>query len=63
MYDPKTHKAESNQRALLRIVDGGHAIGDHSFDHMSHNSKDSPKNAYTNVEVDMVRKHLIYGKN
>ena len=55
MYDPKTAKAENNQRSLLKIVDGGHALADHSFDHMSHNSKDSPQNAYTNVEQDMVK--------
>ena len=54
MYDPKTTKAENNQRSLLKIVDGGHILADHSFDHMSHNSKDSPQNAYTNVERDMV---------
>ena len=54
MYDPKTIKAENNQRSLLKIVDGGHILADHSFDHMSHNSKDSPQNAYTNVERDMV---------
>ena len=54
MYDANTAKAEDNQRSLLKIVDGGHTLADHSFDHMSHNSKDSPQNAYTNVEQDMV---------
>ena len=54
MYDPKTAKAEASQRSLLKIVDGGHVLADHSFDHMNHNSKDSPRNAYTNVEQDMV---------
>jgi peptidoglycan/xylan/chitin deacetylase (PgdA/CDA1 family) len=54
MYDPKTAKAEASQRSLLKIVDGGHVLADHSFDHMNHNSNDSPRNAYTNVEQDMV---------
>ena len=54
MDDANTAKAEDNQRSLLKIVDGGHTLADHSFDHMSHNSKDSPQNAYTNVEQDMV---------
>jgi len=53
MYDPKTAKAEASQRSLLKIVDGGHVLADHSFDHMNHNSNDSPRNAYTNVEQDM----------
>ena len=57
MYDPKTAKAEASQKALLKVVDDGHILADHSFDHMSHNSIDSPRNAYMNVEQDMVR-HL-----
>lgn len=55
MYDPNSAKAEANQRTLLKVVDAGHVLADHSFDHMSHNSKDSPKNAYMNVEQDLVR--------
>ena len=58
MYDPKTTKAEASQKALLKVVDDGHILADHSFDHMSHNSHDSPRNAYMNVEQDMVRLHL-----
>ena len=61
MYDPKTAKAEASQRSLLKIVDGGHVLADHSFDHMNHNSNDSPRNAYTNVEQDMVS--LFLGLN
>jgi len=53
MYDPKTAKAEASQKALLKVVDDGHILADHSFDHMSHNSIDSPRNAYMNVEQDM----------
>ena len=56
MYDPNNAKAEANQRTLLKVVDGGHVLADHSFDHMNHNSNDSPRNAYTNVQQDMVRK-------
>jgi peptidoglycan/xylan/chitin deacetylase (PgdA/CDA1 family) len=55
MYDPNGAKAESNQRSLLKIVDNGHILADHSFDHMAHNSKDTPQNAYTNVDQDYVR--------
>ena len=60
MYDANTAKAEDNQRSLLKIVDGGHTLADHSFDHMSHNSKDSPQNAYTNVEQDMVCEMITF---
>ena len=60
MYDPKTSKAEANQKSLLKVVDDGHILADHSFDHMSHNSHDSPRNAYMNVEQDMVRQILRF---
>ena len=52
--DTKTSKALDNQRSLLKVVNGGYVLADHSFDHMSHNSEDSPRNAYTDVEQDMV---------
>ena len=29
-------------------------LADHSFDHMNHNSEDLPRNAYTDVEQDIV---------
>ena len=60
MYDPKTTKAEASQKSLLKVVDDGHILADHSFDHMSHNSKDSPRNAYMNVEQDMVSSDFVY---
>ncbi len=60
MYDPNSVKAEANQRSLLKIVDGGHMLADHSFDHMSHNSKDSPKNAYQSVSRDLVSESIDY---
>ncbi len=34
------------------MISDGHAIGDHSYDHMFHNSKNSPRNAYVDVEKD-----------
>ena len=34
-------------------MDDGHVLGDHSFNHMAHNSKDSPVNAYANVDRDL----------
>jgi hypothetical protein len=38
---------------LLRCVDEGHVLGDHSFNHMAHNSVDSPVNAYMSVDRDL----------
>ena len=42
------------------MIDGDHVIADHSFDHMSHNSENSPKFAYRNVEEDVVSKMMKY---
>ena len=36
----------------MRLVNDGHTLGDHSFDHMGHNSNGSPVNAYQNLEKD-----------
>ena len=52
--DTRTSKALDNQKSLLKVVNGGYVLADHSFDHMSHNSEDSPRNAYTDVEQDIV---------
>ena len=35
------------------MIHDGHVLADHSYDHMYHNSKNSPKNAYMDVEEDM----------
>ena len=59
IYDSETSKAEASQEALLKMIDENHVIADHSFDHMSHNSENSPKFAYRNVEEDVVSK-MIY---
>jgi Predicted xylanase/chitin deacetylase len=52
LHDPKPELAAQNANSLLAIIADGHVIGDHSYDHMAHNSKNSPKNAYQNVEED-----------
>ncbi len=39
--------------SLLRVVDSGHTLADHSFNHMSHNNENSPVNAYMNVDRDL----------
>lgn len=53
LYDPKRENAERNARSLLRLVDDGHVLGDHSFNHMAHNGIDNPVNAYMNVDRDL----------
>merc|ERR1711974_135364 len=52
--DPKRPgQAERNAHSLLSIIQSGHVLADHSYDHMSHNSRDSPRNAYQNVNRDL----------
>eukprot|EP00095_Tigriopus_kingsejongensis_P012687 maker-scaffold22_size673200-snap-gene-4.22 protein:Tk12687 transcript:maker-scaffold22_size673200-snap-gene-4.22-mRNA-1 annotation:"polysaccharide deacetylase" len=53
LHDPKAHVAAQNANNLLAIVADGHVLADHSYDHMAHNSKNSPKNAYKDVEEDL----------
>ena len=37
-------KVARNKESLVRMVSEGHVIGDHSYDHMSHNTiNDSPR--------------------
>ena len=43
---------KDNANALLRIVEEGHVLADHSYDHMMHNS-DGPNNAYTDIDNDL----------
>ena len=38
----------------MKLVDSGHVLADHSFDHMKDNSGGTSWNAYQNVEQDLV---------
>jgi len=43
-----------NKESLVRMVAEGHVIGDHSYDHMAHNTiNDSPRNAYVGLDSDI----------
>ncbi len=51
--DPKKPGQELlNAYSLSRIVQEGHVLADHSYDHMFHNSR-GPQNAYQDVENDL----------
>jgi len=44
-----------NKESLVRIVREGHLLGDHSYDHMAHNTiNDSPRNAYVGLDSDIL---------
>ena len=60
--DSETSKAEASQESLLKMIDEGYVIADHSFDHMSHNSRNSPIDAYKDVEKDMVSEKFLFCK-
>ena len=43
-----------NKASLIRMVEEGHLIGDHSYDHMAHNTiGDTPRNAYVGLDSDI----------
>lgn len=46
------YDAAENANQLLQIVQDGHMLADHSYDHMGHNS-DGPRNAYMDVNNDL----------
>jgi peptidoglycan/xylan/chitin deacetylase (PgdA/CDA1 family) len=50
-FTPKWAR-EERKNLLKRIHEEGHDLGDHSSNHMKHNSNGSPYGAYTNVKVD-----------
>ncbi len=52
LVNKKPEERARNANNLVRIVDEGHVLADHSYDHMDHNS-DGPTNAYTDVENDL----------
>ncbi|XP_023343432.1 uncharacterized protein LOC111712908 [Eurytemora carolleeae] len=44
-----------NKQSIIRILTEGHVLGDHSYDHMVHNTiNDSPRNAYKGMEDDIM---------
>ena len=46
--------AARNKESLIRMVREGHVIGDHSYDHMIHNTiVDTPRNAYVGLDSDI----------
>lgn len=51
--DPVVSRQAHNKRNLIRIVNEGHTLADHSFDHMQHNTNNGPHNVYLDVEHDL----------
>jgi len=47
----KPGQAELNAASLVRMVQEGHVLADHSYDHMFHNSP-GPRNAYLDLQRD-----------
>ncbi len=43
LHDSDPAKAARNMRTLVRMVKDGHVLADHSYDHMKHNSNNSPR--------------------
>ena len=51
--DPKRPNQQAvNANQLIRILEEGHILADHSYDHMKHNSN-GPQNAYTDIPNDI----------
>ena len=43
-----------NANNLVRIVEEGHMLADHTYDHMKHNNGDAgPRDAYKDIENDL----------
>jgi len=46
---------QNNKKSIIRMLTEGHMIGDHSYDHMKHNTiSDSPRNAYKGLDTDIL---------
>jgi len=55
LHDPDPEAVARNKHSLVRIVSEGHVVGDHSYDHMVHNTiNDSPRNAYKGLDSDIL---------
>jgi len=54
LHDDNPAVVARNKQSLVRMVNEGHVIGDHSYDHMAHNTiNDSPRNAYVGLDDDI----------
>ena len=54
LHDDDPGTVAKNKESLIRMVEEGHVIGDHSYDHMSHNTiGDTPRNAYVGLDSDI----------
>jgi len=52
LHDKDEHKTARNKNLLLAAIVDNHIIADHSYDHMYHNSFNTPNNAYKSVQDD-----------
>lgn len=52
LHDKDEHKTARNKNLLLAGIVDNHIIADHSYDHMYHNSFNTPNNAYKSVQDD-----------
>lgn len=53
LHNTNTEQAKLSSRGTLRTLLEGHVLGDHSYDHMRHNSIGSPVHAYKDLEQDL----------
>jgi len=54
LHDDNPEIVAKNKESLIRMVAEGHIIGDHSYDHMAHNTiGDTPRNAYVGLDSDI----------
>ena len=54
LHDDNPEVVAKNKESLIRMVTEGHVIGDHSYDHMAHNTiGDTPRNAYVGLDSDI----------
>lgn len=55
LLDDNPAIVEMNKNSIVRMVSEGHLLGDHSYDHMVHNTiNDSPRNAYSGINDDIL---------
>ena len=54
LHDDNPEIVARNKESLIRMMTEGHLIGDHSYDHMAHNTiGDTPRNAYVGLDSDI----------
>lgn len=55
LHDDNPQVVAQNKESVVRMLTEGHTIGDHSYDHMAHNTiGDTPRNAYVGLESDIL---------